>query len=123
MNYTYHFKEERDRGLFTHTDARLQFVFMHLVLFCQSMNYPILVITSTIRSKMPWSVSATHQEGRALDIRSSVYTKEQIETMCKYLNDRYACSYGTGPENKVPRVLIYEPGSEGGAHFHLQVRR
>lgn len=118
----YVFKSSEDIPLFYKTRLELQFIFLDLCLYCESKHLPRPTITSTIRGKLARSVSATHEQGRALDIRSKVYSRDEILMMCEYINNKYAKNYGTAPLGKNPKCLIFEDISED-SHFHLQVRQ
>jgi len=88
---------------------------------------PVPTLTSTIRDRLAWSISDTHLEGRAVDIRSNVYSKMEIIEMITFINDKYAEIAGTSPVGKPHKCLIYEEIiDEDGidhSHFHLQIRR
>lgn len=117
----YTFKSSNDIELFVKTRLELQMIFIDLAMFCEKKNFPRPTITSTIRPMLLRSVSKTHEEGRAIDIRSKVYTTDEIDEMLLYINEKYAKDYGTAPEGKPPRCLIFESiGAD--SHFHLQVR-
>lgn len=80
-------------------------------------------VTSMLReSNDGISQSTTHQEGRALDLSVIGWSKEAIDALAKYLNDKYAAKIGTSPAGKPPLVCVYHNNGNGW-HFHLQVRR
>jgi len=117
----YTFKTTNDIELYVKTRMELQMIFIDLAMFCEEKMLPRPTITSTIRPMLARSISRTHEEGRALDIRSKVYNPEEIRIMCNYINNKYAAKYGTAPTGKEPRCLIFENIGED-SHFHLQVR-
>jgi hypothetical protein len=118
---SYTFKSQEDIPLFVQTRIELQMIFIDLCMFCDKNNLPRPTLTSTIRPKLPRSISTTHEDGRAVDIRSKVYSQPEIDMMVNYINKKYAEEYGTAPAGKPVKCLIYEEIGED-SHLHLQVK-
>lgn len=55
-----------------------------------------------------------HQFGHAADLRSSIYSKEEIDKIVKYVNDKYNAT-----NFYKPSALYHEVGNNG-LHFHIQ---
>lgn len=119
---SYTFKHKKDRLLFSYTRLELQIIFLDLCQFCEINELPRPTITSTIRGRLTRSISDTHSEGRAIDIRSWVYNRKEIDVLCNYVNKKYAKQYGTGPKGKLAKCLIYEEIGKN-SHMHLQIKR
>lgn len=118
----YTFKHKKDRLLFSNTRLELQEIFLALCQFCIVNELPRPTITSTIRGRLTRSISDTHSEGRAIDIRSWVYSRKEINELCHFINKECADQYGTGPSGNYPKCLIYEDIGKN-SHMHLQVKR
>jgi hypothetical protein len=71
-----------------------------------------------------FSVSTTHEEGRAFDMSVRNIDEKTIRELCAHINCSLEC-IGAISADGVPRVAVYEDGiTQGcGAHIHLQCRR
>lgn len=119
----YTFKNSTEKALFNQLDLIVQIMFLDTCKFCEENDMPSPIVTSTIRGMLPNSVSNTHEEGRAIDFRSWIYTPAEIRALVKFIDDKYAEYFGTAPTVDIsPRCLIYEE-LEGNEHMHLQCRR
>lgn len=118
----YTFKNENLIPMFHKMRLEWQIIFLDLCKYCDANDLPRPTLTSLIRGRMPWSVSDTHADARAGDIRSRVYTKEEIHGMCDFINQKWAAIYGTGQEGKARVCLIFEDCGDN-SHLHLQVKR
>jgi len=119
----YRFKQKSDIALFHQLRLELQIIFLDLCKYCEKRGMPAPTITSTIRGRLARSVSDTHAEDRAIDIRSWVYNLDEIDDMVDYINGEWADKYGTAPAGQLPRCLVYEGNLGKNNHLHLQVRR
>ena len=80
-------------------------------------------ITSILREKNDGiSESATHQEGRAIDLSVIGWSKDNITQLAEHINEKYAQLLGTSKDMREPKVCIYHNNGNGW-HFHFQVRR
>jgi hypothetical protein len=119
----YTFKYQDDKLLFTELDLIVQIMFLDICKYCEERDWPSPIVTSTIRGKLPISISDTHGEGRAIDFRSWSFTRMEIELLLAYVNGKYAEKFGTGPVGCAQiKCLVYEE-TEGNEHFHLQTIR
>jgi hypothetical protein len=98
------------------------FLLTDLINWADDRSLPV-VLTSTVRGRLPESTSDTHGEGRAFDVSVRGWAEDQILECAKYFNDQYAKDYGTGPMGKPPLVVVYHKTETGAYHFHFQVRR
>ena len=118
----YTFKKKKDIELFVQLELQLQIIWLDLCKSCTFLGIPQPILTSTIRGRLPRSISDTHAEGRAIDFRSWIHTRDEIESLCRYINKKYAEDYGTGPNSETPpKCLIYEDIGVN-SHLHLQIR-
>lgn len=101
-------------------------VFAGLVAYCFDRGYPAPVITSIARTEeenaAAGAESDAHVSLRAFDVRSFVYTEEQIEDIKQYMNKEFEMYAAVN--SKGHRVLcVYHKVEGGGMHFHLQIHR
>lgn len=80
-----------------------------------------IVVTSVLPELGIKRKSNTHEQGRAVDIRTRDWTEEMITDSRDWLNSRFATGafFRDGPPMK---VAIYHDSGHG-PHFHLQVAR
>jgi len=64
------------------------------------------------------SVSSTHEDGRAVDIRSNHLNEKQIKRFIQFCEDNYSHIGAISAKDNVVRPCVYHDN-----HFHLQVRR
>ena len=64
------------------------------------------------------SVSTTHEDFRAIDIRSKHLSEKQIKRFIQFCEDNYSHIGAISAKNNVVRPCVYHDN-----HFHLQVRR
>lgn len=91
--------------------------------FCAyAMRYNLPVIISSMIDEAPGRVSATHEEGRAIDVSSKGWDRLHIERIKFHLNSKYGKEFGTAPKDIKPMVLVHHDAGTG-YHFHLQTKR
>lgn len=100
-------------------------VFAGLVAYCMDRGYPAPVITCIGRTpeedEAEGAESDSHSTLRAFDVRSSIYTQDQIEDICSYMNKEFA-QYAAESAKTQKRILaVYHKVTGGGLHFHFQV--
>jgi uncharacterized protein YcbK (DUF882 family) len=61
-------------------------------------------------------VNSAHSTYEAVDLRSFIYTQNEIEAICSYLNAKYKNA------NKKP-VALYHSIAGGAPHFHVALYR
>ena len=104
-------------------DHRVLIVLGHFMSYAEKYDLPV-VITSLITDREGVkATSRTHEEGRAIDIRSYTWSDKHKEGVIKYLN--HICShYGAvSASDYERRVIIHHESYGGGEHFHLQVSK
>lgn len=103
----------------------LLLVLADTIRFCYDSKLPTPVITCLCRTEeeeaQVGAESTSHLTRRALDLRSSVYTKSQIETICNYLNQTWGKKYGAINTQGQIRLAIYHRVEGGAYHFHAQI--
>jgi hypothetical protein len=92
--------------------------------FCWMQGYPAPVITCLGRTDeenhREHSVSETHPELRAFDLRSEVYTEVQHAAIVKHLQQKFNQWAAVGPDGQ-PRLVVYHKTDIGSFHFHVQL--
>ena len=95
-----------------------------LIEYCYEMEIP-LHLTSGIRAKHDGiSKSKTHQEGRALDIRTKYWNSDQVNHVLKYLK-KYDQAFSCGALNVdgESKLFVTYGSVNSPSHLHLQIRR
>ena len=101
---------------------QLLMVFASLNQYCAEKGLPIR-ITSMVRPLDSISQTRTHQEGRALDLKTTHYDHTQLALILRFLED-YDKKHNVGAISRTTgksRLGVYHMGT--GPHIHLQVRR
>jgi hypothetical protein len=113
---------------FKEPENKLQFFSLHpklMLIACDAAWYCLLNfgLEVTLTSMIRVGDSGVHGDGRGCDFRSWDLTKEQIEKLKKYVNEKY--DYGDGKHlTCLPHGdKTHPPISEAGMHIHLQVIR
>lgn len=97
-------------------------LFVETLNYCQKNSLPV-VVTSLISDRVNVeAVSRTHEEGRAFDLSTQDWSKNQIIDFCDYLNKNYKNVAAISASDLKPRAAIYHD-SGYGHHIHVQVRR
>lgn len=114
-----YFESEKSLTEFMFLDPRLLYTFAALNQFCHENKIP-LRITSLVRPLDTVSKSSTHQEGRAMDISTKDWTKQQIADVARFLVGWDALhEYGAiSKKDKVRKICVYHNG-----HNHIQVKK
>lgn len=122
------------RFFFKHNEEMIEILALHPILlkilfefnawiYMQNLRHrtdiPEITVTRVIDEKIPgFSVSDTHSEGRAIDLRSHGWDMTQIAKALDYINTKFY-EYGAY-KNGERRVLVYHKGTAW--HWHMQVR-
>jgi hypothetical protein len=69
------------------------------------------------------TISRTHQEHRALDIRSKDWPEKAKKELVKSINKRFGHFGAVGVLTGERRVIIHERDAKHGEHFHVQVSK
>jgi hypothetical protein len=95
----------------------------HFCTYAQTHGLPV-TITSVISDRdSVKAASTTHDEGRAIDIRSYTWPKKHVKGVIAYMNN-IAIHYGAiSASDYQRRVIVHHKMIGGGEHFHLQVSR
>jgi hypothetical protein len=64
------------------------------------------------------TISSTHEEGRAVDIRSRELNEKHIKSFIQFCEDNYSHVGAISAKDNVVRPVVYHNN-----HFHLQVKR
>jgi hypothetical protein len=87
------------------------------ILYCEEFKLP-LTITSLISDRDGIkTVSNSHQEGRAFDIRTAGWTEQSIHRFCFIMNRNYRDIAAISASDGVERAAVYHNN-----HIHMQVR-
>ena len=94
--------------------------------FCLENKTPSCVITSIYRPPNDGiSVSSTHAEFRAFDVRLRDWTKDQVDLLEKFIyQDKKAIDLGAiSSETLKSRPLYIHKSEEGVIHGHFQIAK
>lgn len=118
-------KDESEIEELKYIHPYLLLIFADLTRFCYDSKLPAPVISCLARTKVEeaqaGAESTSHLTRRALDLRSSIYTKQQIDTICNYLNTNWGAKYGAKNSQGQIRLAIYHRVEGGAFHMHLQI--
>jgi len=104
-------------------DPRVLIVLTHLLAFADARHLEVTVTSITSGREHLATVSQTHAEHRAIDIRSRGWPEKTKLELVAYLN-KVVGHYGAiGYVSGKRRVIIYEKYAAAGEHFHIQVSR
>lgn len=82
-----------------------------------------IFVTSAIRGRLSSSVSNTHEEGRAIDIRCKDWSDTMRRQFATKFNHFFAAKYGAiGYKTGLPKLVVVH-GTGDNIHCHLQVRK
>lgn len=124
------FKEDKDKMLFSLLHPALIMIYADMYLYAKEKYHVDLVITDTISTPAQDAalgrVSTSHQEGRAIDIRTkypndalSVY---DVQELCNYINTRWQYKkYHYMSRSGVKRLAYYH--THRGEHIHLAIHQ
>lgn len=95
----------------------------HFIMYAEKHNLPVTITSIIHDRKNVASVSRTHEDGRAVDIRSRDWPKKHIEGVVDHMM-HIANHYGAiSASDYERRVIIHHKVKGGGEHFHIQVSR
>lgn len=124
------FKQDKDKMLFSLLHPALIMIYADMYLYAKEKYNVELVITDTIstpdQDAALGRVSTSHQEGRAIDIRTkypndalSVY---DVQELCNYINTRWQYKkYHYVSRSGVNRLAYYH--THRGEHIHLAIHQ
>jgi hypothetical protein len=79
------------------------------------------ILSEALEDKKLKRVSKSHTEGRAFDVRSSVWTKEFREKLEKHFEEKYKDWAALSNKTLKPNLIEYHDNGNG-AHFHVQIK-
>ena len=88
------------------------------VRYCKQNNLALVITSLRSDRENVQSVSTTHQENRALDIRTRDWDLPTIHRLCYFLNTNYSDWGAIGKKTGKSIVALYHNN-----HIHIQVRR
>lgn len=104
-------------------DPRVLIALGHFMVFASKRGLPINVTSVINDRKNVKSVSRTHEDGRAVDVSSKGWTKDEINQCVEYVT-KIAGHYGAiSYSDYQRRVIIHHELYNQGSHFHIQVAR
>jgi hypothetical protein len=102
----------------------LLLIFADIVRFCYDSKIPAPIITCLARTEEEECEAGAetrgHMQRRALDLRSSIYNKQQIETITNYINSHWVKYAAKNSQGQV-RGAVYHRVEGGVFHFHIQL--
>lgn len=116
------FKHRKDYHRFYCLHPLLIAIVADMYMWCHERNIPFIV-TSTVSTvaedKRLSRISDTHRTGRALDLRSWVFTQKQRLEFISYFNNKYKKSAAISRSGKA-NLVVYKTNPE---HFHIQIHK
>jgi hypothetical protein len=120
------FKDESEWKELQYLHPAALMVFADLVRFCHDSKMPAPVITCLLRTpeenEAVGAESDSHVTRRAFDVRSSTYTKGQIESIVNYMNTQWTKYAAINSHGQV-RLAVHHKTTQGALHFHFQINR
>lgn len=104
-------------------DPRVLVVLAQLFAFADARQLEVTITSIASGREHTATVSQTHAEHRAIDVRSRGWPEQDKLDLVKYLNEKMGHHGAIGYKTGKRRVIIYEKNAVGGEHFHLQVSR
>lgn len=104
-------------------DPRLLAVLAQLFFFADQRGLEVTITSIHSGREHLQTISKTHEEHRAIDIRSKNwpdrYKKQVVEHLNKTMGHHGAVGLLTGKR----KVIIFEKNAKDGEHFHIQVSK
>lgn len=121
------FKDPNEIHELTVVHPYLLLVLSGLVAYVHDRGYPPPVITCLARTPdeddAVGAESDSHSTLRAFDVRSSVYTQDQIEDICDYMNKEFAQYAAVSAKTGRNILALHHKVAGGAMHFHIQIHR
>lgn len=120
------FKEEKHRMLFTLLNPILIQIYAELYNYAKEKHGINLVITDTVSTPAQDAslgrISTSHQEGRAIDIRTKDIDVFIVQDLCNYINTRWHFKkYHYMSRSGIKRLAYYH--THRGEHIHLAIHQ
>ena len=116
-------KEEIHELMYLHPYAFL--IFADLCRFCYDSGYPHPVLTNVQRTQEEEAAagaeSTSHLTRRAFDLRSTIWTKDQITNITNYLTLTWGTKYGAKNSQGQIRLVVYHKVTGNQWHLHCQI--
>lgn len=112
----------KDRVQWLCVEAHL--VLCDVILWARSKQLPIVIsdaVSSIQEDQKLARVSSTHREGRAFDLSTRGWTKDQIDECIRVMGFKYRHMAALGQDGS-PR-LVYFHNAGTGDHLHFQVAK
>ena len=103
----------------------LKFIVLDIANFITARGYEFVVtdiLSEESEDKKLKRVSKSHQEGRAVDVRTRDWPKKLIDTVIEHFNNLYSNEAAISASTKKPTLIVYH-NNGNGIHFHIQVRK
>jgi hypothetical protein len=95
----------------------------HFLTYADKHGLPVTITSIISDRENVESVSTTHEDGRAIDIRSKDWPLHHRQEVIEYMH-HIASHYGAiSASDNQRRVIVHHDYMGQGGHFHLQVSR
>ena len=111
------YKNDCDPYDMTEWNEALLWIFAAAVRYCREENLALVITSMKSDRKNVQSVSTTHEDGRAFDIRTRDWNKNTIHKLVYFLNTNYS-EWGAISKNSGKSVVALYHNN----HIHIQVR-
>lgn len=105
--------------------AKLKLIALDIANYITARGYEFVItdiLSEEDEDKKLKRVSKSHQEGRALDVRTRDWPKKLIDQVIKHFNDIYKDDAAISASTGKPTLIVYH-NNGNGIHFHIQVRK
>ena len=122
MNKEY-FKDEEVYNGYYKLHPKLQEIMGLVFIWCENRNIKP-VVTATMsdadNDERLGRVSASHQQGRAFDLRSRDWDRDLIPVFIDHFSSLYGHLGAVGLKTGLPRLIVFHDVGHG-EHFHIQL--
>ena len=118
------FKSKTEEKEFASLKKRAQIIAQDMAQYCKINGFDFIItdiLSEALEDKKLKRVSKSHTEGRAFDVRSSVWTKEFREKLEKHFEEKYKDWAALSNKTLKPNLIEYHDNGNG-AHFHVQIK-
>jgi len=118
------FKTPIEQEEFPRLRRRAQLIAFEMAEYCAKRNKKFIItdiLSEASEDKKLKRVSTSHKEGRAFDIRTTVWSKDFREEFISHFEDRFSKWAALSKETLKPNLIEYHD-NDNGIHCHVQIK-
>lgn len=118
------FKSKTEENEFPNLRKRAQIIALEMAEYCHERGVPFIItdiLSEASEDAKLKRISTSHQEGRAFDVRTYLWTKEFREKMTTYFEEKFKSWAAKSKSTLLPNLIEYHSNGNG-YHFHVQIR-